>query len=148
MYYYLNALAQQMTMTYAEQLHHYQIESLLPIPLSPARQRWRGYNQAAILAKKIGLLTGIPANQSLLKRRSFQKSQTTKNKSQRQFNNNPFIATATNFTRICLVDDVCTTGSTLTAAAQAIWQHNPQAKIWAAVWGLTISGEVQNQTEN
>ena len=94
----------------------------VPVPLSPAREKERGYNQAALLAQALSPNTGLPVAQSLLSRIKNTPPQAGQDKSVREknmcgaFRASPQVAGRA----FILVDDVVTTGSTLTACAEAL----------------------------
>ncbi len=96
---------------------------VVPIPLHRTRQLERGYNQSALLAE--GLADALGASyQEALQRTRATASQTRLSRKQRQANvADAFAArspqTLTGAT-IYLIDDVLTTGATLTAAAAAL----------------------------
>lgn len=99
------------------------IDILIPIPLHFFKLLKRGYNQSEMIAKGINTLTGIKINTSLKAVKS-RKTQTLKNSFQRWENTqNAFtIKNANNLQgkHILLIDDVCTTGATIIAAAKEI----------------------------
>jgi ComF family protein len=94
-----------------------------PMPLHWLRRLLRGYNQAAILAEVIGAETGIPVRH-VLRRNRRTRAQARLDRDARQ--RNPVGAFSVPHKAICenrsivLIDDVLTTGATLTAAAQAL----------------------------
>lgn len=96
---------------------------LVPIPMPYLRSLFRGYNQSEILAKRLGTLSKIPIDCSLLKRKSSPSRQvTTHNKKERRDNQKgTFIATrSAKGKEIILIDDVTTTGSTLLEARKVL----------------------------
>lgn len=94
---------------------------LVPIPLGARRLRDRGYNQAEVLARALGRVSGLPVRTDLLRRARETRSQTALAPSARAANvHSAFMATGTARARLVLVDDVCTTGATLVAAADAL----------------------------
>lgn len=104
-------------------LYSYWLENsycLVPVPLHPFRNNWRGFNQSALLASAISSDLGLCFNSDLLIRRSYTKSQVKISKLQRftntvsSFSLGPQIAPPR---KIILFDDVYTTGSTLRSAA-------------------------------
>jgi ComF family protein len=99
-------------------------DAILPMPLHPARERLRGYNQAEVLARGVSETTGIPVAASLLQRRSHTASQTRKNRSERWRNvSDAFhvgMPDAVAGRKLLLVDDVVTTGASLEACAAAL----------------------------
>ena len=96
-----------------------------PVPLHWRRLLARRYNQAALLARPLAGLAGIPAVPDLLLRRRATPSQGRLSRAERQrnvagaFAVNPRRAAALRGRRLLLVDDVMTTGATVSACARA-----------------------------
>ena len=61
------ALGERMGECLAEQLAS--LDCLLPVPLHPARQRERGFNQSAEIAAGLGAALGIPVCHGVVRRR-------------------------------------------------------------------------------
>ena len=94
---------------------------LVPIPLGGARLRSRGYNQAEVLARSLGAVGRLDVRPDLLRRARETRSQTALTPSARTANvRAAFMAAGPVPDRLVLVDDVCTTGATLLAAAEAL----------------------------
>lgn len=96
---------------------------LVPIPLHPKRHRRRGYNQSELLAKPLGAAMSIPVHASALRRTRHTIPQVGLGPDERQTNvQGAFEAdTATVGGRhVLLIDDVLTTGATMSAAAAAL----------------------------
>jgi ComF family protein len=94
---------------------------LVPIPLSASRLRKRGYNQAAVLARALAEVTGMAADPHLLRRARDTPSQTNLTPEARAANvSGAFMVPSQVQGTFVLVDDVCTTGATLEAAALAL----------------------------
>jgi ComF family protein len=90
---------------------------IVPVPLHRARQRQRGYNQAELLATRLGR----PMNTRLLRRRKNTSSQTGLSRIERKRN----LASAFEARRdvkgtVIVVDDVYTTGSTMNEIARTL----------------------------
>lgn len=99
-------------------------DAVVPVPLHPVRERERGLNQAAILARALSRTRGIPFLPRALKRTRFTETQTHLDRSERQKNlRGAFRAPrpgALAGRRVLLVDDVLTTGSTLSECAATL----------------------------
>lgn len=109
---------------------------IIPIPLHPKRFRERGYNQIEFFAKALANRYQIPYSDSLLVRTEFKKSQVFKNKKERIRDlSNAFKVTDPFFEgNILLIDDLLTTGATL---SQAVRPFNELGKVKVSV--LTIA---------
>ncbi|MBX9723052.1 MAG: ComF family protein [Candidatus Obscuribacterales bacterium] len=98
---------------------------LVPVPLSQWRLIKRGFNQAEMLAKELKRRELLPVASKLLRRRKHTKAQHKLNKQERAFNlQNAFICStekiATKNADFILVDDIHTSGATLSEAAQTL----------------------------
>ncbi len=98
--------------------------TLIPIPLHPAREKKRGYNQAQVLCEGIQSITGWPMETKAVKRIKFTDTQTKKKRIQRWMNiEGKFAVTDPALLKnkhLLLVDDVLTTGATLEACGEMI----------------------------
>lgn len=100
-----------------------EIDVLLPIPMHARKELRRGFNQAHIVAEGISEITGIPVGDNLYVSR-VKDTQTHRNVAERKSNvegvfgiEYPHELDGLN---IMLVDDVITTGATVTEAAHTI----------------------------
>jgi ComF family protein len=92
------------------------VDALVPVPLHPARQRERGYNQSAYLAHVLGVALDLPVVEHLIQRVRNTPSQTDLGREKRQLNVLQAFTVEASLPaveHILLVDDVLTTGSTL-----------------------------------
>ena len=105
---------------------------LVPIPLSRWRLLVRGHDQALALARAIGRRTGCPVEPALLRRQRHTRKQADLPRSQRAANvARAFVATSGVAGRhVALVDDVLTTGSTLTAATRELLARGATKVDW------------------
>lgn len=102
------------------------IDGLIPLPMHPAKEKKRGYNQATLLCEGISAVTGIPVLHRLLLKARITETQTRKHRTERWENaEGSFTVDIPELQRhrhILLVDDVITTGATLEAAGQRLQQ--------------------------
>lgn len=98
------------------------IDVVVPVPLHERRFRWRGYNQSALLADVVAVNLGVP-HEALLTRIRHTGTQVGRDAAaRREAVDGAFAADAAevNARRVLLIDDVVTTGSTLSACAEAL----------------------------
>lgn len=96
---------------------------LVPVPLHPARLRERGYNQSALSAKAWARRLGVPVAERWLERRRSTGTQTRLGSADRRRNLSQAFSVGTDFKAgvpVVLVDDVLTTGATLSACAAVL----------------------------
>jgi ComF family protein len=125
---------------------------IVPVPLHPARQRERGYNQADLLAQALGGMIDVPVVTKGLRRVRHTQPQVNLNASERgenvrgafiyQMSEKGCSDVAVNGRRVLLIDDVCTTGSTLEACSLAL-----KAAGASTVWGFTLARAVFRKSE-
>ncbi|HXX41808.1 MAG TPA: ComF family protein [Chthoniobacterales bacterium] len=100
-----------------------QFDLIVPVPLHPARQRERGFNQAALLAELLSHKTSI-RREAVLERVRYTTSQTAFDRAERMENLHGAFRLRKNSDvrklRVLLVDDVLTTGSTLSECARVL----------------------------
>jgi len=100
------------------------VSEIIPVPLHTKRQKERGYNQVNSFCKALSKELEIPFNNSLLQRKKYSKTQTTKNKTERQLYDDAIFDTSFSESdknkHYLLIDDVITTGSTLELCAKAL----------------------------
>jgi ComF family protein len=111
---------------------------IVPIPLSNAKLRKRGYNQAEILAKELSKKFKVPV-QDLLVRTRETKTQVGLTNLQRKLNVKSAFRLETGSLKLearnaLLVDDVVTTGSTLLEASKVLKRGGV-----GKVFGLTLA---------
>jgi ComF family protein len=103
--------------------HMQQVDALVPVPLHPSRLRQRGFNQSLLLAQHAGGLLGVDVKEALIRTRRTD-AQVNLGADERQANvagafaGQPHISVAG--LSVVLIDDVVTTGSTLSACADAL----------------------------
>lgn len=99
------------------------VDLIVPIPLHPDRQKKRGYNQALLLAQRLSERFEWVLSPDLLARTKFTVPQVGLNATERLANvQDAFTINGKDMVEkdVLLIDDVCTTGATLAAAAQVL----------------------------
>ncbi len=113
--------------------------TIIPVPLHPIRQSWRGFNQSELLASTLAKDLGLNIDSSLLKRIAFTRPQVKLDDFSRQlhFANKTIFAlkSKAKFGNYILFDDVATTGSTLFSCLNPLLPYCDKKP-----WGLTIAG--------
>lgn len=112
---------------------------IIPVPLHPKRQKTRGYNQAALIAKHLALLMGKPHCPALTRKIHTSAQARSKSREDRLANlSGAFALTVPPCTiqgKTCLlVDDVTTTGATLNECAKVLKQNGAKTII-----GVTLA---------
>lgn len=100
------------------------IDVIVPVPLHRSKEKKRGYNQSEWIAKGLSRVSGIPFDTANLCRIAENPTQTTKSIWERWENVQGLFSLnypeSLSGKHILLVDDVLTSGSTLTACGQAV----------------------------
>jgi len=94
---------------------------LVSVPLHPKKLRERGYNQLHLFTETLSEFYRIPFDHQLIKRNHYSKAQALKDKKHRQETVNTFSLTQpVSGQHILLIDDVFTTGNTISSIAWEI----------------------------
>ena len=97
---------------------------ILPVPLHPKKKKKRGYNQSEWIARGINSVLKLPVDTNSLCRIRANETQTKKPIYDRWLNVQEIFSVANpealEGKHILLIDDVITTGSTLSACAEAL----------------------------
>ena len=97
---------------------------LVSVPLHPKKLKERGYNQLHLFTEKLAEYYEIPFRHDLLRRESYHKAQAQKNKADRGETKYHFsLSENIENKHILLIDDIYTTGNTMSAAAWEILKH-------------------------
>jgi len=116
------------------------VELIVPIPLSRRRQAARGYNQAVELAIPVHRRLGIAIDPHALRRARDTPPQLGLSASARRLNvRGAFVGDPARLAgrHVALLDDVMTTGATLTAATRAVRAAGARS---VSVWVVARAG--------
>lgn len=113
-------------------------EVLTCVPLHPAKERKRGFNQSVLIGQGMAESLQIPFRHDILKRPGITDTQTLKKRYERYENmHSGFVSGESHaYSHIGVVDDVVTTGATMEACG-AVLQMNGASKI--SLFALCIS---------
>ncbi|KXH85633.1 ComF family protein [Chryseobacterium kwangjuense] len=94
---------------------------LVSVPLHPKKLRERGYNQLHLFTEVLSKFYNIPFDHELVQRNQYSKAQALKDKKHRLETLNPFsLSKPITGKHILLIDDVFTTGNTVSSIAWEI----------------------------
>ncbi len=135
-----NFLADLLIREAAPVLRNQKWDAIVPVPLHPKKLREREFNQAEILARRLGTATNISVNAKMLQRIVPTATQTLLTRELRAANmKNAFAATPgwPAGKRLIVLDDVFTTGATTSACAQALRAAGAtEVGVWTVARGL------------
>lgn len=109
------------------------VDLVCPVPLHWTRLAWRRFNQSAVLAREVGRLAGRPYVGDLLKRRRRTPQQGELGVAARRRNVRAAFAVSRRHlgrvegARVAVLDDVLTTGATLSECASALLDAGARA---------------------
>ncbi|MCU0755830.1 MAG: ComF family protein [Xanthomonadales bacterium] len=114
---------------------------LLPVPLHRSRLRERGFNQSLEIARRVGTALGVPVDPSRLRRTRATAAQSGLDRRARRQNvRGAFTleAGAALPDRVAIIDDVLTTGATVSELARLL---KDAGVAHVAVWTLARAGD-------
>lgn len=120
---YLDFYAQEMIKKMAYKIQWMKADLLVPVPVHPGRRRQRGFNQAQVLAEKLGQALGIPVCLDTLQRSKRTAPQKDLTPAQRLKNLEKAFTVGKipeGAESVILVDDIYTTGSTVEACTRVL----------------------------
>lgn len=122
---------------YGDWIQSLKAQQLVPVPVSRQKRRQRGFNQAELLAKRLGKILDLPVNAGGLQRIHSTAPQKELGREARRKNlETAFSAGEDAFggvQRVLLIDDIYTTGSTIEYCTRALKKAGVEK-----VWFLTL----------
>ncbi|MCH5235291.1 MAG: ComF family protein [Muribaculaceae bacterium] len=117
------------------------IDVIVPVPMHFIKRSKRGYNQVDHIAEGISKATGIEVENALKMTRQ-RKTQTSLSRTERLTNAESLFCARKNINLngrgVLLVDDICTTGATLGAAANAVTDSFPETRLYLFSLAVTF----------
>src|SRR3989440_2688904 len=117
-----------------ERIRERRFDAIVPVPLHPARQRERGFNQAELLAQWVSNHIAVPLRPALQRVR-YTTTQTAFDRAERMQNLRDAFRLRKNTDvrkiRVLLIDDMLTTGSTLSECPRILKKAGAQS-VYAA----------------
>ncbi|MDO5539815.1 MAG: ComF family protein [Eubacteriales bacterium] len=143
---YLEYFSQDMAEKFQKEIQSWNPQVLIPIPMHIKARKMRGYNQAEILAEKLGEELDLPVCTRALCKIRHTANQKEMDYRQRRQNLKGAFDIDKKFLdekgrlpwkRAVLVDDVYTTGSTLDEAAKTLLEHGAEAVYFVTICIVT-----------
>lgn len=132
---YADFFALELTRHFGRQILDFNCEVIIPVPVHRSRKRERGYNQAEVLARRLGELLELSVDEKALLRVKRTLPQKKLDANARYQNlRNAFLPgkSAGMYRRVLLVDDIYTTGTTMQVCARTLMEAGVER-----VYGLT-----------
>lgn len=130
---YADFFADEIQLHKSEKILSWAPDCVIPVPLHRRRKWFRGFNQAAELAFRIGERFAIPVLQNALARKRYTRPQNELDDKQRRQNlkgimeiKDAYQEKVRQVESVLLVDDIYTTGATLEACAAVLHQAGVQ----------------------
>lgn len=129
--------AGEMYRCFREQIREWEIDVIIPVPLHSQRKRERGYNQAEIVAKKLGRRMKILVDTKAVirkKKTTAQKELSNRERAENMQGAFEVVRMKKNVKNILIIDDIYTTGNTINELSKEL-----QKKGDFRIFFLTIS---------
>ncbi len=120
---YLDFYGDAISLRYEKMIRRMEAGGLVPVPVHPSRKKERGFNQAEVLAQKIGAKLNIPVFPDMLVRNKKTMPQKALNPTERLKNLEEAFMPGNivpGVKNVILIDDIYTTGSTVEACTRVL----------------------------
>lgn len=129
--FYAEKLAEQVPESFPE----VRFDAVTPVPISGERKRKRGYNQSELIARPLAGLLGVSCAELLYKKRDNPEQHMLDKKQRRRNVRGVYgaVGTRAEGKTVLLVDDIVTTGATLSECAGVLYGAGAKLVVCAAV---------------
>ncbi len=113
---YADFFAESIKQYLGREILSFRADMLIPVPIHKNRLKKRGFNQAELIADRLGSLMGLPVEKNLIKRVADTRPQKGLSREERRKNLKRAFKLTRNDVKSCrviLIDDIYTTGSTV-----------------------------------
>lgn len=145
---YADYYIEELMNVYGSRLERLHPDVIIPVPVHPARLRLRGYNQAEVLAGKLGEALNVEVCSDLLIRVKKTRPQKELNDAERLRNlREAFVISRKaprRYKKVLLIDDIYTTGSTIEACSRRLKEAGVHEIFCVSI----CSGQVPDGTGN
>lgn len=120
---YLDFYGEAISLRYEKLIRRMNPDALIPVPVHPSRKKERGFNQAELLARKIGKPFDLPIYPDILVRNKKTMPQKELNPTERLKNLEEAFGPGkriAGMNQVILIDDIYTTGSTMEACTRVL----------------------------
>lgn len=118
--------AEEMLIRFEKLVRYWNPQVIIPVPVSAAKRRKRGFNQAELVAGKLGKLLGIPVDTSCIVRKENTIPQKELTRQERRKNLRgvfEFTKAKSIYERVLIIDDIYTTGATMDEVSQILREN-------------------------
>lgn len=130
-------LGRQLANSIKNRIINWNISIIIPIPLHHLKKAERGFNQSFYIAKGLSKELNIPVGNKIVKRKRFTQSQTTMTLKEREENISDAFSLKRNENlsgkNILLIDDVITTGATISECGKVLLDVNANGVYAASI---------------
>ena len=126
-------------------------ECIVPVPLHKSKLRSRGFNQAELLAKALGEEIGLPVRKLLVKEKKTKDQKSLRGNERKKNVKDAFYVDKEEMgteipISVLLLDDVITTGSTLTACAHVLKAYGVTKVSYISICGAEQINETVSKS--
>ena len=120
---YAEVYGKELAKHFGKLIKEWKVDAIVPVPLHKEKEKKRGYNQAALIARVLGKELNIPVKEEMVKRVRVTMPQKELNGKERQNNLKNAFKIGKNDVKlntVVVVDDIYTTGATMDAVTECL----------------------------